>query len=736
MKILYLTQSQIPSRSANSIHVMSLANELVKYGNEVHVVSQNNKTDIFKVKNIYKYYNVKKSNLLKVIICNLSTNGLLREAFYFIKVLFLLIKNKYDIIYSRNIYASYLLSLMGIKSMMELHSPPQKYAKFFFKKALKNKSVKCIITISESLEKFIKKNFSLKEIPIKVIRDAANVFLVNNISYLKKKFKIKKNSVGYIGGLFRGRGIDLIIDIAFKCKDHNFYIVGGTQNEIKFWKARVKSDNVFFIGYLEHYKSSQLSFVFDILIAPYQEKVYVHGSTLENFEKNALETSKFMSPLKIFEYMATKKPIITSDMPVLREFLNNNENCILCNSKKIDEWISAIKKLKSNNDFKKRITDNAYNELVNNYTWSKRAKNIINFNQVSNKILIFNANLDGGGAENVITIISNNLCLKKPNVMLALANKRGEYINFVNKNVKIINFKKNRTLFCFFNLMFLILKYRPDYLFSTIVNSNLISILLKKILFLSNFKVIIRESNHLSKKLNNNIFSNRILRFSAKLLYKRSNIIISPTRVIFNDLKNNFNVPKHKIEVINNPVEIKEILKLSKIKLRKNLPKNYLISIGRLTYQKNYDFLIDSYYHFQKKNKNCYLIILGQGPDKVAITEKINKLNLKKKVILLGYKKNPFNYLKKSKLLILSSRWEGYPNVLVQGMTLNKKIIATDCFGSSKEVLGNSGTIFKTKNPILFAEGINQIYKSKKILNKYKQVNQIKNNIDKFMELF
>ena len=98
----------------------------------------------------------------------------------------------------------------------------------------------------------------------------------------------------------------------------------------------------------------------------------------------------------------------------LREFLNNNENCILCNSKKIGEWISAIKKLKSNNDFKKRITDNAYNELVNNYTWSKRAKNIIN-NQVSNKILIFNANLDGG-AENVMLIISNNLC-KKPRIL-------------------------------------------------------------------------------------------------------------------------------------------------------------------------------------------------------------------------------------------------------------------------------------------------------------------------------
>ena len=62
MKILYLTQSQIPSRSANSIHVMSLANALVNKGNEVHVVSQNIKKDNLKAKNIFKYYNISKSN--------------------------------------------------------------------------------------------------------------------------------------------------------------------------------------------------------------------------------------------------------------------------------------------------------------------------------------------------------------------------------------------------------------------------------------------------------------------------------------------------------------------------------------------------------------------------------------------------------------------------------------------------------------------------------------------------
>ena len=736
MKILYLTQSQIPSRSANSIHVMSLANELVKAGNEVHLLSQNNKTDIFKVNDIYKYYNINKSYLLKIIICNLSTNGLLREFFYFIKILFLLKKNEYDIIYSRNIYASYLLSIFGIKSMLELHSPPQKFAKFFFKKAINNNSIKSIITISNSLEKFIKKKFLINEIPIKVIRDAANIFCNNNITQLKKKYKIKKNSVGYIGGLFRGRGIDLIIDIALECKDHNFYIVGGSANEVEFWKNKIKSNNIFFLGYLEHFKSSQLSFTFDILIAPYQEKVYVHGSNLRNFEKKALETSKFMSPLKIFEYMATKKPIITSDMPVLREFLKNNKNCLLCNSKNVSEWIFAIKKLTYNSNLKNRITNNAYRQLIDNYTWSKRAEKIINFNKVSNKIIIFNTNLDGGGAENVLTIISNNLSLNKSNVVLALANKRGEYVNFVSKDVKIINFKKNKTFYCFFNLMFLIIKYKPDYLFSTIVNSNLLSILLKRILIFSNFKVIIRESNHLSKKLDNDVFSNKIMKFSAKLLYKKSYTIISPTKIILKDLKNNFNVPRNKIKVINNPVETKEILKLSRIKLKKKLPRNYLISIGRLTYQKNYNFLIDSFYHFQKKNKNCHLIILGQGPDEKIIKEKIRKLNLNKKIKLIGYKKNPFNYLKKSKLLILSSRWEGYPNVLVQGMTLKKKIIATDCYGSSRAVLGNSGTILKTKNPKLFAKGISEVYKSKMKMRNNKEVDLIKNHINRFMELF
>mgnify|MGYP006177015383 CR=1 FL=1 len=100
MKILYLTQSHIPSRSANSIHVMSLASAFIKQGHEVDIVSQNIGTyhDKIDAKTIKHYYNIKKSKLLSIHLCYLPANGFLREFFYFIKVLNLINKKKYGMI--------------------------------------------------------------------------------------------------------------------------------------------------------------------------------------------------------------------------------------------------------------------------------------------------------------------------------------------------------------------------------------------------------------------------------------------------------------------------------------------------------------------------------------------------------------------------------------------------------------------------------------------------------------
>jgi glycosyltransferase involved in cell wall biosynthesis len=107
----------------------------------------------------------------------------------------------------------------------------------------------------------------------------------------------------------------------------------------------------------------------DVLLAPYQEKVYLSDGDIT--------TEKWMSPLKIFEYMASSKPIICSDIPVLREVLTHNKNCLLCPPADISSWIKSLTDLRDDEKLRERLSENAFLDLKNNYLWEERAKRIL-----------------------------------------------------------------------------------------------------------------------------------------------------------------------------------------------------------------------------------------------------------------------------------------------------------------------------------------------------------------------
>ena len=104
---------------------------------------------------------------------------------------------------------------------------------------------------------------------------------------------------------------------------------------------------------------------------PYQDKVSINVK--------GQDTSKWMSPLKLFEYMSVKKPIISSNLPVLREVLKSNYNCKLVKYNNIIEWNKAINIIYTNQNYAKYLSNNAYNDFINNYTWEIRAIKIYNF---------------------------------------------------------------------------------------------------------------------------------------------------------------------------------------------------------------------------------------------------------------------------------------------------------------------------------------------------------------------
>ena len=169
---------------------------------------------------------------------------------------------------------------------------------------------------------------------------------------------------------------------------------------------------------------------------------------------------------------------------------------------------------------------------------------------------------------------------------------------------------------------------------------------------------------------------------------------------ICNEMKENIikEMPEmeDKLEMIYNPFDIEKIKKLSENilelseKEKKLLKDKYIIMVSRLdNYQKDIITLIKSFSLFCEKNANFKLYLLGEGPDRKTIEEKIKELNLEDKILLLGVKKNPYPWIKNAELLIHSSKYEGLPTVLIEALILKKMIISTNCPTGPKEILEN-----------------------------------------------
>ena len=210
--------------------------------------------------------------------------------------------------------------------------------------------------------------------------------------------------------------------------------------------------------------------------------------------------------------------------------------------------------------------------------------------------------------------------------------------------------------------------------------------------------------------------------FFWKIVGKKIFLITTPTKLTSDLLCKNKIFELEKVKYLPDPV-----LNLSKIKKTKNenesvetqvSTKNTIISIGRLTRQKNFDFLIMAFKEINKKYPNLNLFILGDGEEKNKLKKLIEKLNLKEKIFLVGYKKNIYEYLKKSKIFVLTSLWEDPGFVLIEAGYMNKTVLSSDCLNGPKELLENekNGFLFKSNSKKNFLNKFDEIINTDKKL--------------------
>ena len=169
-----------------------------------------------------------------------------------------------------------------------------------------------------------------------------------------------------MGSFYKGRGIDVIQKLSKLTPNIDYYLYGQRDEDVR----STKNFRVF--PHVSYSESTKLIKSADLLLMPYQSKVSINSSNFDD------EISKFISPLKMFEYLATGIPIISSDLEVLREILINQKNSVLIkNYSNPFSWKNAIFNLSNNYSLRKYISKNSKATAINN-SWEKRFIKIYN----------------------------------------------------------------------------------------------------------------------------------------------------------------------------------------------------------------------------------------------------------------------------------------------------------------------------------------------------------------------
>ena len=339
--------------------------------------------------------------------------------------------------------------------------------------------------------------------------------------------------------------------------------------------------------------------------------------------------------------------------------------------------------------------------------------------------------IEGGGLEKNLFSLINSLAKKKYKINFFTYEdntKKKEFrkkFNF-NKNINVITSivipgVKNRYikyLFCIFTLLFYSI-FQKGIIVS--FQGNILPIVVAKITF---SKIIIRCNTAPSKYINSSL-----KRLFFKNFYCLSNIIL----VTSNDFKKEFyKYFKLNSNVHRQSLDIKEIKKKSQIKINFNFFKKFnglkIVNVGRLTHQKNQIILLKAFAKLIKI-RSARLLLIGSGSDKEELVKYIIQKKLNDKVKIIPFTPNPFNYISLCDLKVLSSRYEGNPNILLEIASLKKLIISSNCKVGPREILqsGKGGILFKVGDynrlySILKKIDLNSNYIKEKIANSYKYV--------------
>lgn len=291
-----------------------------------------------------------------------------------------------------------------------------------------------------------------------------------------------------------------------------------------------------------------------------------------------------------------------------------------------------------------------------------------------------------GGADRVTLSLLRSLEREKFEVTLVLGRAEGVLLSDVPEHVRVVSLDVRSIWRAFLPLARALREIEPDVVFSTSSGTNITAII-ARFFVRKRFRLVLSERAvlyHGEKRI-----KRRLIVFMKRLFYKRADWITTVSEGVKQDLVQLFQLSPDRIQVVYNPVVTPDLFSLMSDPVdhpwfRDSTP--IILAAGRLIKDKDFKTLIDAFARVRSRQL-ARLVILGEGPLEGSLKRRVRGYSLEKDVWFVGFDKNPFRYMARSTVFVLSSRNEGLPGVLIQAMACGAAVIATDCHAGPSEII-------------------------------------------------
>ena len=285
--------------------------------------------------------------------------------------------------------------------------------------------------------------------------------------------------------------------------------------------------------------------------------------------------------------------------------------------------------------------------------------------------------------------IAGELARRGLSVDLLVAQAEGPYLELLSKEVRLIDLDSSRTLSTFHKLIFYLYRDRPDVLLSTLGATNVLALIAKRYFF-RDLRLVVRQANTLSMEKTLGGFRDRVIQKFLKALLPEADAVVGVSSGVAEDLRRSVPKASNLVWAIPNPVNVTDITKKAESPTEHCWFKSgcvpVLVAAGRLAPQKDHGTLLRAFAAVVH-SRPARLVVIGAGPERDELLELANALGVSQYVDFPGFRINPFAYMYRAKTFVLSSLYEGFPNVLVQAMACGTPVVSTDCPSGPSEIL-------------------------------------------------